>query len=31
MVDYGQDFGYSDTTEEIPSWMGGNRDMETGS
>ena len=30
MDDYGQDAGYSDTTEEIPSWMGGNRDMETG-
>ena len=30
MDDFGQDFGYSDTTEEIPSWMGGNRDMETG-
>ena len=24
MDEYGQDFGYSDTTEEIPSWMGGN-------
>jgi len=30
MDDYGQDFGYSDTTEEIPSWMGGNRELETG-
>jgi hypothetical protein len=30
MDDFGQDYGYSDTTEEIPSWMGGNRDMETG-
>lgn len=30
MDDYGDDYGYSDTTEEIPSWMGGNRDMETG-
>jgi hypothetical protein len=30
MDDFGQDYGYSDTTEEIPSWMGGNRDIETG-
>ena len=30
MDDFGQDYGYSDTTEEIRSWMGGNRDMETG-
>jgi len=29
MDDYGQDFGYSDTTEEIPSWMGGNVDPAT--
>jgi hypothetical protein len=29
MDDYGQDYGYSDTTEEIPSWMGGNVDPAT--
>ncbi len=29
MDDYGQDAGYSDTTEEIPSWMGGNVDPNT--
>ena len=29
MDDYGQDAGYSDTTEEIPSWMGGNVDPAT--
>jgi hypothetical protein len=29
MDDFGQDYGYSDTTEEIPSWMGGNVDPAT--
>jgi hypothetical protein len=29
MDDYGDDYGYSDTTEEIPSWMGGNVDPVT--